>query len=125
MKFLFNFKRQFVADVESGKKRQTVRATRKDGRVPKVGDIACCYTGLRTRGSRLIRESEIIEVLRVRIHHRDPSCPLVIDGWKIDLFKRIEFAQDDGFSCWESMAEWFRQNHPNDPFEGFCVRWKI
>lgn len=124
VKFLFNFKPKFVAAIESGKKRQTVRATRKDGRVPNVDDIACLYTGLRTRHARLLRESEIIEVLRVRIQHNDPAAPLVIDGWKIDLFRRIQFAQDDGFSCWEEMARFFRDNHPGDTFEGFCVRWK-
>ena len=53
-RFVLNFKRQFAAAVETGAKRQTIRANRKDNKRPQVGDVACCYTGLRTLFSEFL-----------------------------------------------------------------------
>lgn len=123
MKFLLNFKRQFATDVESGKKHQTVRATRKDRKIPSVGDIACCYTGLRTRASRLLRESPIISVRRVRICHEFDG-QLVVDGELLTHEARTAFARADGFDHWGAMLQFFADNHGRHDFEGFCVEWQ-
>ena len=42
----------FVDKVESGEKRQTIRAYRKDGRDPKPGDPLYLFTGMRTTACR-------------------------------------------------------------------------
>ncbi len=47
-----NFQARFAPLVESGEKRQTIRAYRKDGRDPKRGDKLYLFTGMRTKACR-------------------------------------------------------------------------
>ncbi len=47
-----NFKARFADDVETRRKRCSIRAPRKDGRDPKPGDSLQLYTGMRTRECR-------------------------------------------------------------------------
>lgn len=44
-----NFKKQFPELILAGKKPFTLRAPRKDGRNPKVGDTLYLFTGMRTK----------------------------------------------------------------------------
>lgn len=126
--FLFNFKKQFAPLVESGQKRQTVRANRKDGRLPRVGDTAKCFTGLRTRGARLLIAAPVIEVSRVLIDFKE--CTLATDRGRLGMKESQEFARDDGFRSFGDMLEWFRSNHKEaalfEPhlFEGFVTKWQ-
>lgn len=48
----YNFAAQFAEAVETRKKRQTIRAPRKDNRHAKVGDKLQLYTGMRTTNCR-------------------------------------------------------------------------
>lgn len=54
---MFNFKKQFADSVESGEKRQTIRARRKNR--PQVGQTAYLYTGARTKACRKLGECVI------------------------------------------------------------------
>lgn len=121
MKFLFNFKRQFVSDVESGRKRRTIRRNRQDGKRPVPGDIACLYTGLRTRASRLIREAKVERCQGVRIDFEDYS--IVVDGHKLDIAERGEFARADGFPTVVDMLTFFKEQYGGVVFEGFLTEW--
>lgn len=121
--FLFNFKREFVPDVESGKKRQTIRQTRKDKRRPVPGDIAKCYTGLRTRNTRLLRTSTVEECLAVRMHFDDGV--IVIDGRKLEMAEAGDFARADGFPSVSNMLRWFKEQYGPGDFEGFCALWAV
>lgn len=122
--FLFNFKKEFAPLVESGKKCQTVRATRKDNRVPVVGDLAKGYTGLRTRSTRLLVSSPIVEAGRVLIDFREST--IALDGGRLTAFEAAEFARADGFESFPKMLAWFRSTHQEDPdyFEGFYAKWR-
>jgi hypothetical protein len=122
--FLFNFKAQFAPLVESGKKCQTVRATRKDGRVPVIGDLAKGYTGLRTRSTRLLVSSPIVEAGRVLIDFREST--IALKGGRLTAFEAAEFARADGFESFPQMLAWFREAHQEDPdyFEGFYAKWR-
>lgn len=51
---LLNFQKTFAMDVWTGLKRQTIRSAGQRKHVPKVGEVAHCYTGLRTRGVKLL-----------------------------------------------------------------------
>src|SRR6185437_1962428 len=61
----FNFQKRFAPKVASGQKRQTIRARRKDGRMPRRGDHIKLYTGLRTRDVELLCEGTITECFSV------------------------------------------------------------
>jgi len=121
-RFLLNFKRQFAQAVEDGTKRQTIRGTRKDGRRPQVGDVACCYTGLRTRSSRHLVDGPVVRCRAVRIDCEDNGT-LVIDGALIAGQDREAFAQADGFATWWDMLSFFKEQYMQATFEGWCVEW--
>lgn len=121
--FLLNFKKEFAPDVESGVKRQTIRCNRKDGKRPQPGDTAKCYTGLRTRGARLLHAAPVTECLGVRMHIDE--CVIIVDGRKLGLVDSVEFARADGFRCLLDMLHWFRDQYGPGDFEGFCVRWGV
>lgn len=52
-----NFKKRFEPMIESGDKRQTIRAKRKDCRDPKEGQTLYLYTGMRSKGCRKLGEA--------------------------------------------------------------------
>ena len=119
--FLFNFKPRFAPKVESGAKRQTIRATRADGRVPRPGDIAKCYTGLRTTKTRLLMAAPVVRCEPVRI---DFEARTILVGATLLIGPHLErFAKDDGFADAAEMFDWFHEPHGPDDFEGFVVQW--
>lgn len=117
--FVFNFQRQFAPKVESGEKRQTIRAWRKDGKIPRQGDRARLYTGLRMPGARLLRSGTVTACFPVSICDGE----IVADGVKLGRPAAQDFAQLDGFPHLTAMLEWFGAIHGRD-FDGFCVRWR-
>ena len=72
-----NFKTQFADDVASGRKCQSIRAPRKDGRDPVPGNRLQLYTGMRTRACRKLGDANCIRVRPVQITKRY----VVIDGY--------------------------------------------
>jgi hypothetical protein len=121
----YSFKRQFVAAIRSGTKRQTIRADRK--RHARPGEAVQLFTGMRTRNC-------------VRLLHPDPVCEsvtpiriFVTAGWielpgaKLGILAGIDdFARDDGFEDWMDMRRFWRSEHPTaDIFEGVLVRWRL
>ena len=120
--FLFNFKREFASAVEQGTKRQTIRATRADGRRPKVGDQVKLYTSLRTRNARLLKASTVTAVMSVRLIHKFGE--VIVDGERFLTHQADVFAQADGFASKAAMLTWFREQYLGADFEGFCVQWE-
>lgn len=121
---LIGFKKQFAHLVESGEKTQTVRSFPK--RVPRIGETAYLYTGLRTKGCRKLGEAIIegISVVMINWHSmklahfcQDKSQPLAGTGFDIERFAVL-----DGFSCWKEMRDWFEATH-GLPFEGLLIKW--
>lgn len=119
-----NFQPRFAPLVESGEKRQTIRAYRKDGRDPKPGDTLYLYTGQRTKKARRIGVVECASVHAVKIFRKGA----VVEGDEGDVVydehhdAREAFAGADGFEDWESMREWFEKHH-GLPFRGLVIRW--
>lgn len=122
-----NFKAQFADDVEYGTKRQTVRAPRKDGRPHcKVGDTIKLYTGMRTKGCRLLGQATVTRIARIKI---EATCMYVNDRLLPSaIYDRDceqtdnEFAEADGFKSFTDMANWFSDVH-GLPFEGTVIQW--
>lgn len=59
----FNFMAKYAGPVERGEKRTTIRAWRKDGRVPcREGDHLKHYTGMRSKSCRLLCEARCLAI---------------------------------------------------------------
>jgi len=118
-----NFKQRFAPLVESGAKRQTIRAMRKDGRDPAPGDVLQLYTGMRTRGCRKLREEVCTSAEPIGIG-RD-GFVLLGDG---DGFKKLApdeieaLAAADGFESVEAFFDFFNTTH-RLPFNGLLIKW--
>lgn len=109
-----NFKNEFAEDVESGKKRQTIR---KKARC-KPGDALQLYTGMRTKKCRKLADAICTSVAPVTIDH----CSIYSGQMK--LLNEDQIARDDGFEDFTAMAEWFEKQYGVLPFEGELIKWK-
>jgi len=113
-----NFQAQFAPLVESGEKRQTIRAYRKDGRDPKPGDTLYLYTGMRTKACRKLGEVECAEVENIAFDYDD----LEVGNRTLWSHEAQTLAESDGFETWPDMVAWFAKTH-GLPFEGLLIRW--
>ena len=120
----FNFKPQFADDVESGKKLQTIRAVRKDGRGPcKVGDTITLYTGMRTKACRKLGFAKCTDITAVSIHEYPEGTPqLFIAG--VMILNEDDFAKDDGFENSAEFYKFFEETH-GLPFRGWLIEWEL
>jgi len=112
-----NFKKQFAPDVESGKKRQTIRAFKKCGN-PKEGCKLFLYTGMRTQYCKKLREETCISVEAVTIDERE----MTVAENPLSASERHQMAIADGFECWDELVEFFRNVH-SLPFFGLLIKW--
>ncbi len=113
-----NFQAQFAPLVESGEKRQTIRAYRKDGRDPKAGDTLYLYTGMRTKACRKLGEAKCVSVQHIAFDESE----LLIDNFGHWAHEADALARSDGFKAWPDMLAWFEKTH-GLPFEGLLIRW--
>lgn len=123
-RFVLNFKAQFARAIQAGEKRQTIRKNRADGKRPQPGDVAVCYTGLRTRQAKHLLDGQITRCRSVRIEILHQG-ELIIDGERLSAEARTEFAHADGFPSWPAMLDFFRGQCSSATFDGFCVEWEV
>lgn len=129
-----NFKAEFADDVDEGRKRRSIRAPRKDGRVPKKGERAHLFTGMRSPKCRRLRDGEADTVWRVRpvqISHAGVcldgrmlfagDTPAYQGGPDPEAYDG-DFARADGFDSFSDMADWFQKQH-GLPFSGNLIEW--
>ena len=138
-----NFQKRFAGLVESGDKRQTIRARRRDGRDVEPGSYLYLFTGMRHRNCRRLLVRAGVDVDRVPIANR-PYGHVVrcrtVDAISIDdpVLSELEscveigrlllpdeaelVARADGFESCEEMLDWFETTH-DLPFEGLLIRW--
>ncbi|OWU77625.1 ASCH domain-containing protein [Marinibacterium profundimaris] len=112
----YNFQAQFAPDVESGRKRQTIR---RDGkrRHARPGEAVQLYTGMRTKGCRQ---------LGTGICTTSTYCAIREDGITLGNHPKVniaEFARADGFRDFDHMKQWFRETH-GLPFTGRLIAWE-
>lgn len=116
---VLNFQPRFVQAIQTGHKKQSIRATWRDGRFPfRPGQQLYLYTGLRTPAARKIGQAVIVSVDLIHIDY---------DGIEIGEPPRPvedldEFAALDGFPGWEAMQRFWRLTH-GLPFDGWLVQW--
>ena len=114
----FNFQRRFAGLVAAGVKRQTIRAIRKDGRIPKVGDTAYLYTGMRTKKCQRLNEGPILEVNPITIGRQVSIAGVIID--EPEQLRKL--ATNDGFNSFEEFRTWFEWPY-GLPFRGYLTKW--
>lgn len=114
----FNFQTQFTTDVLSGIKRQTIRMKRKNRPVP--GQIAHCFTGMRTKKCRRLGSWPIYAVIDVKILEEG----VLLNGAAIKDSQLDAFSQADGFRNWPFMKTWFEKTH-GLPFSGDLIKWGV
>lgn len=114
----YNFQARFADKVKQRLKRQTIRAERKDGRVPAVGELFKGFTGMRSKKCRFLYESRISEVLPIVIKPEG----IWLDGKPLDDAEANTLALLDGFEDADEMCGWFGRMHGQD-FSGHLIRW--
>ena len=109
----YNFQDRFIPKILSGTKSHTIRKRRKYP--TKVGDILWLYTGMRTKGCRLIAGA-----LCVRVE------PIVIWPFEHRVAANIEFsinqlAYGDGFDNRAEFFEFFKRTYHEDVLNDFEI----
>lgn len=124
---LLNFQKTFAMDVWLGLKRQTIRSAGQRKHVPKVGDIAHCYTGLRTKGTKLLGRWPVTRVDVIRFDMAPLIGildPVLVGSHPMSRDELEELAKADGFANFLAMDRWFEANHPAGRFYGRVIGWE-
>ena len=111
-----NFKQRFVAPIESGRKRQTIRKMRK--RPFRTGDTLYLFTGMRTANCRRLGTLRCISAhdVTITLEHME------VDGRMLTPEVTGELAQADGFASTQEFLDFFRREH-DLPLIGQLIRW--
>jgi hypothetical protein len=120
----YNFLPRFAPLVESGEKRQTIRAVGKR-RHARPGDLLQLYTGQRTAFCRKLVSPDpvCIAVHLVDIHAISPlCCEMFLDGRLLYLREVVEIAKADGFAGSTEFFNFFYDVH-DMPFHGVLIKW--
>ncbi|MDR3798000.1 MAG: ASCH domain-containing protein [Terracidiphilus sp.] len=114
---LYNFQKRFAPPILSGEKRHTIRADRKDGRLPKPGELLHLYTGLRQKGAQLLMRVRCTRVEEITIYS---NCRIAIAGVVLDLAEQELLARRDGFLGFPDMMVFWNGRRP---FHGHIIHW--
>ena len=114
-----NFKKQFAPLVESGVKRQSIRADRKDGRNPHAGETLYLYTGQRTKYCRKLREETCLSVENIAI---EPGYRIAVGVRELSVREVNQMTKADGFATFLEFFDFFRAVH-GLPFYGKLIKW--
>lgn len=124
----YNFKKQFAPDVESGKKRMTIRKKGKR-KPPVVGEKIKLYTGMRTKSCRLLAEPVCVDVAEIKIRTKFDEVLIRIGGDEyfclFDSHKALtHIAQRDGFETKEQFFNYFAEiADEHGDFYGHMIEW--
>ena len=115
-----NFREQFADLVRSGKKRQTIRRSRRNGQLTQ-GCVLQLYTGLRTKAAEKLVDPDpvCLKVTAVSINHKRIS--INAHAMPTDSPEARAFAKEDGFNNVEDMLAFFLKD--GDNFQGFLIEW--
>lgn len=110
-----NFKKQFVDLIQSGKKSQTIRSTRK--RPFKPDDILYLYTGMRTTNCKPIGVFTCASVADIEISGY--LRKVTINGKELTKEEIVSLAKEDGFANAKKFFDFFGDSF----FAGQLIRW--
>jgi len=111
-----NYKKQFAPKVKSGRKRQTIRATRK---IPiRLGDTLYHKVGMRTKQCEHLLTSECRAAIPIRITHH---C-VTLAGAFLLTSEKVALARNDGFETLEDFYDFFSDSK-QPTFTGQLIIW--
>jgi hypothetical protein len=125
----YNFQARFASMVESGLKRQTIRAIGKR-RHACPGDSLQLYTGQRTKQCRKLVSPDpvCVAVQSVYIYkvvqrrHDNAVYQMYIDGKFVFQHEAAVIAEADGFEDKSDFFTFFEEAH-GMPFHGVMIQW--
>lgn len=120
----YNFQKQFVPLIESGAKRSTIRARRKNGYLPRPGDLLRLYSGMRTKACKLIREVPVTKVVPVTIYARHGCADVILDGKRLGDYEVAALAASDGFKGVQQFAEFFDEKYGPE-LQAYLICWDV
>lgn len=116
---ILNFKKQFVPMIRSGRKKHTIRATRK---YPiKAGETLYLYTGLRQKGAKRIAVKTCTKVEAISIDYVCGVQQIYLGGQMLDATEKERLSFADGFSSFQEMMNFWDGRLP---FTGNIIHWK-
>ncbi|MCP4215980.1 MAG: hypothetical protein GY765_15105 [bacterium] len=117
----YNFKKTFADQVKGGLKKQTIRPVRK--RQTRAGEKLKLYTGMRTKGCRLLRETTCLSVTSIEI---GPEY-VKLNGQILGMDARKDLAKKDGFQTLAEFYNFFIQTYGimtnADPLKMELIEW--
>lgn len=124
--FVYSFRKEFALPILHGDKAQTIRQHRKDGRVPRAGDLIRLFTGMRTAACKKLGAAVITDCFPVYMDLTDLASRVIVsNGARLNFGEMESFAALDGFPSASAMLEFFQHAYrESDSFDGFCVRWR-
>lgn len=115
----YNFQKQFVPDIKSGKKRSTFRPIGKR-RHAQPGEMLQLYTGMRTQQCELIMETECRDFNIAFFDMRG----ITLDNDGLPTVERPDIiARVDGFRDYEDMYRWFVKQYGALEFRMVRIGW--
>jgi len=118
----YNFQKQFVPLIESGAKRSTIRARRKNGYLPRPGDVLRLYNGMRTKSCKLIREVAVEAVVPITINAANGCADVILNGDRMTAGQVHALATSDGFKGIREFADFFEDKYGNE-LNAYLIRW--
>jgi hypothetical protein len=125
----YNFQREFAEPIKSGAKQQTIRARRKNGYLPKPGELIALYTGMRTKGCERLGVVWVTGVRPIQIQLTEVPLShgyrvdVTLEGASLSSRDKERLARADGFSSLEAFAEFFAEKH-GAWFAGYLIEWR-
>lgn len=114
----FNFMERWADDVESGRKRSTIRARKR----ARPGDTLQLYTGQRTKKCRKLRDAVCAAVNEISIDVHGQFVAIRINGDLLPKEQARAIAIADGFDGVSAFAQFFDDNY-GLPFRGWLHTW--
>jgi hypothetical protein len=119
----YNFQKQFVPLIEGGSKQSTIRQRRKNGYLPREGDVLRLYSGMRTKACRLIREVVVARVSPIVVNARLNCADVVLNGVRLNDGEVYEMAKSDGFKGIRDFAEFFESKY-GPQLNAYLIEWR-
>ena len=119
----YNFQKQFVPLIESGAKCSTIRQRRKNGYLPREGDVLRLYNGMRTKACRLICEVAVTGVTPIVINARLGCADVILNGCRLADHEVERMAKGDGFKGIHDFAHFFEDKYGPE-LQAYLIEWR-
>lgn len=118
---VLSFQQRFVAAIQSGAKRQTVRSRRRRHPLEPGQLVSLRYwSGVPYRSPQTeIGTARLLSVDDVIIDRSN----VIVGGAKV--ISLSEFAIADGFASATDLEAWFAENGDELPFRGILIKWEM